>query len=79
MVLMTNPEKPALHGVPIQTSTGWISAWPDALAFAGGLAIAWTFRWQTRDLVWNFLVYAIVYAVYFFPWRLVRGGIKQKA
>ncbi len=31
----------------------WSDAWPDALAFAAGLALAWFFRWETRDLVWS--------------------------
>jgi hypothetical protein len=32
---------------------GWAAAWPDALAFAGGLALAWFSRWQSKDLVWS--------------------------
>jgi len=31
----------------------WAQAWPDALAFAVGLGLAWYFRWETRDLVWS--------------------------
>ena len=31
----------------------WVKAWPDALAFAAGLALAWCNDWQTKDLVWS--------------------------
>jgi hypothetical protein len=31
----------------------WLEAWPDALAFALGLGMAWWFRWATTDLVWS--------------------------
>jgi hypothetical protein len=29
------------------------AAWPDALAFGLGLAVAWMFNWKTTDLVWS--------------------------
>ncbi|HWA86870.1 MAG TPA: hypothetical protein VG710_11650 [Opitutus sp.] len=31
----------------------WQAAWPDAAAFAGGLAVAWFANWRTTDLVWS--------------------------
>jgi hypothetical protein len=31
----------------------WSDAWPDLLAFAAGLALAWTSGWNTTDLVWS--------------------------
>ena len=31
----------------------WKTVWPDLLAFALGLAIAWRFNWKTSDLVWS--------------------------
>lgn len=34
-------------------SGGWAGAWPDALAFVAGLALAWFGHWQTKDLVWS--------------------------
>ena len=34
-------------------SQAWKAAWPDLLAFALGLAIAWGFHWKTSDLVWS--------------------------
>jgi hypothetical protein len=32
---------------------GWAGPWPDALAFAGGLGLAWWLNWKTKDLVWS--------------------------
>ena len=31
----------------------WKTVWPDFLAFAIGLGIAWRFGWKTSDLVWS--------------------------
>ena len=31
----------------------WKTVWPDLLAFALGLAVAWRFNWKTADLVWS--------------------------
>ncbi len=31
----------------------WMDVWPDALAFALGLGMAWWFQWNTTDLVWS--------------------------
>ncbi len=33
---------------------------PDVLAFAGWLAIAWYFNWETRDLVWSLWLSSLV-------------------
>lgn len=38
----------------------WLQAWPDALAFAGGLAVAWFARWETTDLVWSLWLSSLV-------------------
>ena len=38
----------------------WAQAWPDALAFAGGLAVAWFAHWQTTDLVWSLWLSSLV-------------------
>lgn len=39
---------------------GWSVAWPDALAFAGGLALAWFFNWKATDLVWSLWLASLV-------------------
>ncbi len=51
---------------------GWASAWPDALAFAGGLALAWHFRWETRDLVWSLWLSSLVVGYAMIVWMLIR-------
>lgn len=38
----------------------WAGAWPDALAFAGGLSIAWWAQWETTDLVWSLWLSSLV-------------------
>ncbi|HUR56256.1 MAG TPA: DUF6498-containing protein [Opitutaceae bacterium] len=39
---------------------GWSGAWPDAVAFALGLAMAWWFGWNTTDLVWSLWLSSLV-------------------
>lgn len=62
-------------------SAGWSDAWPDVLAFAGGLGLAWLFQWETRDLVWSLWLssllvgYAMILWTIFSPvWRHHREG-----
>lgn len=38
----------------------WRDAWPDALAFAGGLSLAWLLDWKTADLVWSLWLSSLV-------------------
>lgn len=38
----------------------WAGAWPDALAFAGGLSLAWWLKWETTDLVWSLWLSSLV-------------------
>lgn len=38
----------------------WAKAWPDALAFAAGLALAWWLEWATADLVWSLWLSSLV-------------------
>jgi hypothetical protein len=38
----------------------WLSAWPDALAFGIGLAVAWWGGWSTGDLVWSLWLSSLV-------------------
>ncbi|MSQ51610.1 MAG: hypothetical protein EXR28_06955 [Betaproteobacteria bacterium] len=38
----------------------WAAAWPDVLAFAAGLAVAWLLEWKTRDLVWSMWLSSLV-------------------
>lgn len=54
----------------------WTGAWLDAVAFSIGLGLAWWliffFAGAHAAKLDGFLVYAVVYAVYFSPWRVFR-------
>jgi hypothetical protein len=49
---------------------GWADAWPDALAFAGGLALAWFGHWQTKDLVWSLWLSSLVVGYAMIVWSI---------
>lgn len=48
----------------------WSEAWPDALAFVGGLALAWGFDWQTTDLVWSLWLSSLVVGYAMIVWGI---------
>jgi hypothetical protein len=49
---------------------GWADAWPDALAFAGGLALAWFGHWDTKDLVWSLWLSSLVVGYAMIVWSI---------
>jgi hypothetical protein len=54
------------------TAEDWTSAWPDALAFAAGLAMAWRARWTTTDLVWSLWLSSLVVGYATIVWTIFR-------
>ena len=54
----------------------WISAWPDLLAFLGGLAVAWWGRWQATDLVWSLWLSSLVVGYAMIVWSMCRPAIE---
>ena len=48
----------------------WLSAWPDALALAGGLALAWWLKWQVRDLVWSLWLSSLLVGYAMIVWKI---------
>ncbi|MDI1250641.1 MAG: DUF6498-containing protein [Lacunisphaera sp.] len=48
----------------------WADAWPDALAFAGGLALAWFGHWDTKDLVWSLWLSSLVVGYAMIVWSI---------
>jgi len=54
---------------------GWQSGWPDALAFAGGLALAWFGEWQTKDLVWSLWLSSLVVGYAMIVWSIFGPAI----
>jgi hypothetical protein len=64
----------------------WISSWPDVLAFAVGLAVAWWTRWNAGDLVWSLWLSSFVVGYSTIVWmigqpavELVRASWKDRA
>lgn len=54
---------------------GWAGAWPDALAFAVGLGLAWFNQWQTTDLVWSLWLSSLVVGYAMIFWSIFGTGI----
>jgi hypothetical protein len=48
----------------------WAQAWPDALAFAGGLVLAWRGDWETGDLIWSLWLSSLVVGYALIVWSL---------
>jgi hypothetical protein len=54
---------------------GWAGAWPDALAFAAGLALAWFNQWQTKDLVWSLWLSSLLVGYAMICWSIFGPGV----
>jgi hypothetical protein len=54
----------------------WTSVWPDALAFAVGLALAWWARWTTTDLVWSLWLSSLVVGYATIVWTIFRPAVE---
>jgi hypothetical protein len=48
----------------------WLSAWPDALAFGGGLGLAWWCKWHVRDLVWSLWLSSLLVGYAMIVWKI---------
>ena len=48
----------------------WVKAWPDALAFVAGLALAWFNEWQTMDLVWSLWLSSLLVGYAMIVWDI---------
>ena len=65
------PTSPAaLTATAAEAPAGWASAWPDALAFLGGLALAWYGGWQTKDLVWSLWLSSLLVGYAMIVWYI---------
>lgn len=51
-------------------SARWVKAWPDALAFVAGLALAWFNEWQTKDLVWSLWLSSLLVGYAMLVWDI---------
>jgi len=57
-----------------RNTESWISSWPDALAFAIGLAVAWWARWSAGDLIWSLWLASLVVGYATIVWMIVQPG-----
>ena len=57
-------------------TAGWASAWPDALAFAVWLAVAWYAKWTATDLVWSLWLSSFVVGYSLILWTIFRPGVE---
>jgi hypothetical protein len=48
----------------------WLAAWPDAVAFLIGLAVAWWAGWNTTDLVWSLWLSSLVVGYSTIVWMI---------
>jgi hypothetical protein len=55
---------------PAPAPADWRSAWPDALALGGCLAMAWWFGWQVRDLVWSLWLSSLLVGYAMIVWKI---------
>jgi hypothetical protein len=58
--------------MPPAAPSSWQSAWPDALAFALGLGVAWFGGWSTTDLVWSLWLSSFVVGYAILVWSITR-------
>jgi hypothetical protein len=52
----------------------WAGSWLDAVAFAGGLAMAWWGEWKTTDLVWSLWLSSLIVGYSIIVWTLSAGA-----
>jgi hypothetical protein len=57
-------------------SQRWTSAWPDLMAFALGLGVAWASGWTTADLVWSLWLSSLVVGYSVIVWSIIQPAIE---
>jgi hypothetical protein len=59
--------------IPTETNTeSWTSSWPDAVAFAIGLGVAWWTRWSAGDLIWSLWLSSLVVGYATILWAIIQ-------
>ncbi|MFL5609066.1 MAG: DUF6498-containing protein [Gemmatimonadaceae bacterium] len=54
----------------------WTSAWPDLIAFALGLGVAWAMGWTTTDLVWSLWLSSLVVGYTMIVWSIIQPVVE---
>ena len=57
----------------------WLEAWPDAVAFAGGLAVSWFAGWETKDLIWSLWLASLVIGYAMIVWLIFSRALGNVA
>jgi hypothetical protein len=57
-------------------SRRWTSAWPDLIAFALGLGVAWASGWTATDLVWSLWLSSLVVGYSMIVWSIVQPALE---
>lgn len=60
----------------VTTTESWASAWPDALAFAVGLAVARWAGWNAGDLVWSLWLSSLVVGYSLIVWTIAQPAFE---
>lgn len=55
----------------------WRDAWPDAVAFGLGLALAWGAGWKTTDLVWSLWLCSLTVGYVTIVWGALAPAVLQ--
>src|SRR5215208_2795612 len=58
-----------------RTRTAWLSAFPDALAFAVGMAVAWWAGWSAGDLIWSIWLSSLVVGYATIVWMIGQPAV----
>ena len=58
----------------IDRQSSWRDAWPDAVAFVLGLALAWFGHWETKDLVWSLWLSSLLVGYAMIVWGIFGTG-----
>ncbi len=61
---------PEMKKIAANHPNPWVRAWPDALAVAGCLALAWFSHWETKDLVWSLWLSSLVVGYAMIVWSI---------
>lgn len=57
----------------------WLEAWPDAVAFAGGLTVSWFAGWETKDLIWSLWLASLVIGYAMIVWLIFSRALGNSA
>lgn len=69
------PLEPTAGQAPATGPAKWLGAIPDLAAFAGGLALAVTLGWNTRDLVWSLWLSSLLVGYSIILWRIFGAAV----